>query len=57
MMDNGENSSFQFAVWKLEIKNKVLMVVGVYQPPTKQCANGSNAVFITEFLIIYVIYN
>ena len=50
MMDNGEKSSFRFAVWKLEIKNKVLTVVGVYHPPTKHRASDSNAVFITEFL-------
>ena len=48
MMDKGEKSSFQFAVWKLEIKNKVLTVVGVYHPPTKHHANDSNAVFIME---------
>ena len=33
-MENGEKSSFQFAVWKLEIKNKVLTVVRItiHQP-------------------------
>ena len=28
-MDNGEKSSFQFAIWKLEIRNRVLTVVGI----------------------------
>ena len=50
MIDNGDQSSFQFAVWKLQIKNKVLTVVGVCHPPTKNHVNDSNAVFITEFL-------
>ena len=50
MVDNGEKRSFQFAVWKLEIKNKVLTVFGVYYAPTKHHVNDSNAVFITEFL-------
>ena len=45
-----EKGSFQFAVWKLEIKNKVLTVVGVYHPPTKHHVNDSNEVFITKFL-------
>ena len=45
-----ENSSFQFAVWKLEIRNKVLTVVGIYHPRTKHLVNDSNAIFITEFL-------
>ena len=49
-MENGEKSSFQFAVWKLEIKNKVLTVVRIYRPPTKHLVNDSNAIFITEFL-------
>ena len=48
-MENGEKSSFQFAVWKLEIKNKVLTGVGIYHPPTKHLVNNSNAIFITEF--------
>ena len=50
MMNNGEKSSFQFAVMKLEIQNKVLTVIGVYHPPTKHQANDSNAVFIMEVL-------
>ena len=50
MIDNGEKRSFQFAVWKLEIKNKVLTAVGVYHPPTKHHVNDSNAVFITKCL-------
>ena len=41
---------FQFAIWKLEIRNKVLTVVGIYHPPTKHLVNDSNAIFITEFL-------
>ena len=49
-MENGEKSSFQFAVWKLEIKNKVLTVVRIYHPPTKHLVNDSNGIFITEFL-------
>ena len=49
-MENGEKSSFEFAVWKLEIKNKVLTVVRIYHPPTKHLVNNSNAIFITEFL-------
>ena len=49
-MENGEKSSFQFAIWKLEIRNKVLTVVGIYHPPTKHLVNDSNAIFITEFL-------
>ena len=45
-----KKSSFQFAVWKLEIKNKVLTVVRIYHPLTKHHANDSNAIFITECL-------
>ena len=48
MMDNGERSSFQFAVWKLDIQNKVLMVVGLYHPPTMCHTTDSNAVVIME---------
>ena len=47
-MDNGERSSFQFAVWKLDIQNKILTVVGLYYLPTTHLATDSNAVFITE---------
>ena len=50
LIENGEKSSLQFAVWKLEIRNKVLRVVGIYHPPTKHLANVSNAIFITGFL-------
>ena len=49
-MENGEKSSFQFAIWKLENRNKVVTVVGIYHPPTKHLVNDSNAIFITEFL-------
>ena len=49
MMDNGEKSSFQFAVLKLEIQNKVLTMVGICHPRTKYHVNDSNAVFIMEF--------
>ena len=49
-MENGGKSSFQFAIWKLEIRNKVLTVVGIYHPPTKYLVNDSNAIFITESL-------
>ena len=49
MMDNGERSSFQFAVWKLDIKNNVLTAVRLYHPPTTHLAIDSNAVFIIEF--------
>ena len=50
LMENGEKSSFQFAVWKLEIRNKVLTVVRIYHPPTKHLVNNSHAISITEFL-------
>ena len=50
LMENGEKGSFQFAIWKLEIRNKVLTVVGISHPPTKHLANNTNAIFITEFL-------
>ena len=52
MCTNGKwrKSSFQFATWKLEIRNKVLTVVGIYHPPTKHLVNNSNVIFITEFL-------
>ena len=53
LMENGEKSSFQFAVWELEIRNKVLTVVRIYHPPTKHLVNNSNAIFITEFLDFY----
>ena len=45
-MDNGEKSSFRFAFWKLEIQNKVLMVVGLYHPPTTYHAIDSNEVSV-----------
>ena len=38
-MENGEKCSFQFAIWKLEIGNKLLTVVGIYHPPTKHLVN------------------
>ena len=50
MCNDGERSSFQFAVWKLDIQNKVLMVVRLYHPPTTHHGTHSNAVFIMEFL-------
>ena len=50
MIDSGEKSSFQYAVWKLEIKNKVLTMIRVYHPPTNHHADDSNAKFITKVL-------
>ena len=49
-LDNVEKSSFQFAIWKLEIRNKVLTMAGICHPPTKHLVNNSYAIFITEFL-------
>ena len=40
-LEKGNTITIEYAVWKIEIKNKSLHVIGIYQPPTK-CSRQCN---------------
>ena len=40
--------TIEYAVWKIEIKNKLLHVIGIYHPPPNAQDNATNSMFLDE---------
>ena len=50
LIDSGGKSSFEFGLWKLNIKNTPMYIVGIYHPPPSGANRVNNRTFIEEFL-------
>ena len=47
-LEKGNTITIEYAVWKIEIKNKSLHVIGIYQPPPNAQDNATNNMFLVE---------
>ena len=43
-----ETQSLEYAVWKIEIKNKSLHIIAIYHPPPNAQGNATNNMFLDE---------
>ena len=47
-LEKGNTITIEYAVWKIEIKNKSLHVIGIYHPPPNAQDNATNNMFLDE---------
>ena len=48
-IDEANNRSFQFAVWKVSCKVYNIIIIGIYHPPYSAVNQCTNARFLDEF--------
>ena len=47
-LEKGNTITIEYAIWKIEIKNKSLHVIGIYHPPPNAQDNATNNMFLDE---------
>ena len=50
LIDSGSKQSFEYCIWKLNVNNTPLHIVGIYHPPSSTVNRASNGAFIDDFL-------
>ena len=48
-IDDANNRSFQFALWKVSCKVYTIIVIGIYHPPYSTVNQCTNAMFLDKF--------
>ena len=48
-IDEANNRSFQFAIWKVSCKVYIIIIIGIYHPPYSTVNQCTNAMFLEEF--------
>ena len=49
-IDEANNRTFQFAIWKLSCKVYTIIIIGIYHPPYLTVNQCTNAMFLDEFI-------
>ena len=49
LLEKGDKSSFEYAMWKVNMNNSSMILLAIYHPPPSQTNHSTHPVFLDEF--------